>query len=103
MPTTTEIQQVVDIFCSLLNQRETRLANGARLRKEMHETLEAGERPTGYRPDWVRISALRMVHELQKLGLEFNDEHKNDQCSLGDLMDVLTTAMNHLKKRREEE
>ena len=99
MPSSNEIQQVSDIFCSLLNNREVRLARGAKLRQEMHEQLSRGEKPQDYRSDWVRTSAFKVIQELQRLGLAFNESHNNDQCSIGDLIDILTTALGHLKKR----
>lgn len=100
MPTAKEAKEVTDIFVSLLNNRDVRLARGARLRQEMHEKFAKGERPTGYRADWIRGSATKILRELQKLGLDFNATHTDDQCSVNDLMDVLTTAIGHLKKRQ---
>lgn len=94
-----EIQQISDIFCSLLNNQEARLARGAKMRQEMHEQIARGVKPSGYRADWVRSSAFRLIKELQNLGIEFNETHTNDQCSIGDMIDVVTTALGHLKKR----
>lgn len=99
MPTPAEIQQVSDIYISMLRNTEVRRLRGAQLRDEMHEAVERGERPTGYRPDWVRQSAIRIVRELQHIGFDFNDNHQNDQCSVGDLIDILTTALSHLQKK----
>jgi hypothetical protein len=99
MPSTTEIQNVSDIFVSLLSHRDSRLARGAKLRAEMHEQLARGEKPDGYRPEWVRTSAFKLIQELQRLGLNFNESHTDDQCSIGDLIDIVTTALGHLKKR----
>jgi hypothetical protein len=103
MPTPQEIQQMSDIYVSLLNNRDTRLLRGAKLRQEMHEALSRGEKPTGYRPDWVRSAAFKLIQEVQRIGLEFNERRTDDQCSLGDLIDILTTALGHLKKRAGEE
>lgn len=99
MPTPAEIKQVSDIFVSLLNNRDLRMAKGLRMRTEMHEKMARGEKPDCYRADFVRKSAAHVLGEMSKLGVEFNETHKDDAVSIGDLLDIAATVLDHLKKK----
>jgi len=98
MPTSAEINTISEIFVSLLTRNPARLANGSRLREEMHEQIKSGIKPEGYRPDWVRSSALRILQELVKLGQDFNENHPSDKASVNDLLDILNTVAGRIKK-----
>ena len=66
----------------------------------MHQAVAEGKRPTGYRADWLRDSALRIVGVLGDIAAEFDEKHRadNDKCSLLDLLDLVCTANGMLRR-----
>lgn len=89
-----EREWAAGVLLGLVTDAKTRISNGKRLREKMVEQIKKGEQPTGYRPAWLRQSAHRLIAELNEITNEFNDTHHTDQASLGDLLDILATAMN---------
>lgn len=87
-----------EVFLRLSLSTKERLEHGLRLREKMGEQLARGEKPTGYRPEWLRLTALRIIRELHEAGKEFNEEHPDDLISTHDLYDVLASAIGMLKK-----
>ncbi len=77
---------------------EDRMRHGARLREEIRRRIDAGDEVSGYRVDWLDGASNRIIDELAKVALEFNERHLDDLCSLNDLGDVLATALNRLRK-----
>jgi hypothetical protein len=102
MPTTQEAKFVADIYSSLLKNSKTRLLRGLKLRQEMHDAIERGERPTGYRPDFIRAGTVKLIKMLDELAGEFNRAHPEDQCSGSDLLDVLASTNGLLKRKLSE-
>ena len=80
------------VFLRFLAGEEARLLHGARLREEVHAAVERGEKPQGYRADWLRQEALHLVRVMEQVAMEFNVAHPDDKCSTADLQDVLITA-----------
>jgi hypothetical protein len=89
------------VFIALAREHETRMERGARLRKEMHEALQEGREAVGYRPDFIRDSAILIIQALGELAKEFDAEHPDDKCSGADLMDIIATVAGLLKGQQQ--
>jgi hypothetical protein len=77
-------------------EQERRLANGAELRQYVKAVVERGEKPTGYRADWLITSADSVLIHLDSLVQKFNEQHPDDMASLADLLDIIMTARKKL-------
>jgi hypothetical protein len=69
-----------------------RLDNGARQRTEIKRQIEAGEEPQGYRAEWLRESAHAILDLMATRAGQFNAVHEDDQASVADLLDAISTA-----------
>lgn len=87
------------VFTAFITDRSARLDRGYRLRALMHEAIQAGKQPSGYRPDWIAASAKRVIAELSKMAEEFDKTHLDDKASAHDLLDIIATAQQALKAR----
>lgn len=89
---------IKEVFTTLVSKNNTDLATGVQRREDMLASLKRGEQPQGYRAEWIRESARRLIDELEQIAKDFNAKHPNDRCSAQDLMDVLATTMAWFKK-----
>lgn len=68
-------------------------------RMRIARQLAAGEEPTGYRVDFVRSSAMKVIDLLGDLGEEFDNKYKGlDRCTPLDLIDILQTCINNIRR-----
>jgi hypothetical protein len=95
----TQIQFVVDTLGAIKRRDGQRLAHGAVMRSLVHKQLKQGLDPDNYRVKWLRESIGRILSELAQIGSEFNREHTDDMVSVGDLTDILTSALTTLKSQ----
>lgn len=79
-------------------QNDKRLNRGLAKRKEMIQKLNKGIQPKGYRVEWLKDSAYEIIDVLDEMAREFNNLHQDDKVSTLDLIDILSTALNFLKK-----
>jgi hypothetical protein len=91
-------EKACEVLHRYLSKGENRLEHGAQLRDAMFEAIKRGEKPTGYRAEWLRKTAMELIATMEDASLEFNLNHPDDQISAMDLMDVLATAMGVLKR-----
>lgn len=98
MSESEKIDFIVGVMKRLTASQHVRLQNGARMRKEIRAAIQRGERPTGYRVEWLRDSGYEIIKTLTKIAKQFDKEHLQDKASVQDLMDVITTALFLLKK-----
>lgn len=94
-------EQAASILYRAVADNGARLARGQMLRQMMFEQIEAGEKPQGYRADWIRASAMRLIKELSACANEFNEAYSDDRISSLDLVDVVATARGLLTKANE--
>jgi len=88
------------VMLALCQRRTKALANGGRLRAEMHRELTEKGESSGYRARWILDSANDMVSHLSnKIARRFNAKHRDDRASLQDMLDILSTASNIIKKK----
>lgn len=80
----------------LYKSKHIALQNGARLRRDMHLALQNGKEPVGYRPEWVKKSAVDVVKVMAILAKDFNEAYPGDRASVNDLIDVLELAIRML-------
>ncbi len=97
METADRIKYTTSVFSMLITTKMDRLSRGVMLRQQMHEAITRGEKPTGYRAEWLRSAALEIIDALGNLAGEFDDTYLDDKCSVSDLTDVLATTMGILK------
>lgn len=97
MNSTDQIKFSIAVFSRLLTTKMDRLERGVQLRKQMHEAIKRGEKPTGYRAKWLKDSALEMVSVLGEIARKFDEKFPDDRASVSDLMDVLATTMGLIK------
>lgn len=93
-----DISSAINVFLKLVKNRAERLQHGAKLRNEMHNIIDAGKQPTGYRAEWLKESAAVLIHVLGQIAEDFDDKHADDKASISDLLDVTATAMGSLRK-----
>ncbi len=97
MDNISKAQIAHEIFGRLSASTDDRLRHGLRLRQEMAEQMERGEKPTGYRAEWLQATAVRVISEMGEAAREFNETHTDDLVSANDMLDVLATAINLLR------
>lgn len=91
-------EKACEVLHRYLSRGEGRLERGVMLREAMFQAIKRGEKPTGYRAEWLRKTAMELIATMEDCALEFNLNHEDDQISAMDLMDVLATAMGVLKR-----
>lgn len=91
------------VFLALSSSTDSRLMTGLMARQKMREQLDRGESPTGYRAEWLKTTAKRVIVGLAAAAKEFNAEYTNDMISIHDLADVLSTALAMLHRAADEE
>ena len=87
----------IEVLTKLASYQKQNLQRGFRNREIMHQALDAGIEPEGYRADWIRKSCLRVFSLLEILATEFNAEHTNDRCSSLDLLDIIQSTLSTLQ------
>ncbi len=80
------------VFVALVSEKQDRLTKGLMLRQAMHDTIKRGEKPTGYRPEWLKARALELVKVMAAEAQKFDEAHPDDKCSVSDILDVLVTT-----------
>lgn len=93
-----KIEFILDVMKRVATSQTVRLQNGARMRDEIRQAIQRGERPKGYRVAWLQESGYEVIKTLTKIAKQFDKEHPQDKASVQDLMDVLSTTMFLLKK-----
>lgn len=87
-----ELEFSTKVFKAFAGEKTSRLANGARLREEIHAKIARGEEPHGYRVDWLEKEALALVTYMSEIARTFDLAHADDRCSVADLLDIMATA-----------
>lgn len=90
---------VCRVLTSVLSTNEQKLEKGAERRDEVYAAIARGEVPEGYRADWLRDSAFEIIEYLKMLAADFNEQFPDDRASIQDMLDILATAMGHIKKK----
>lgn len=75
-----------------LKQNDSRLAHGYEMRKKMFAQIQKGEKPEGYRPEFIRSAAFKIIAQLGLFAEDFNTQHGDDRLSVHDFLDILETA-----------
>jgi hypothetical protein len=86
---------VVEVLAEVISRRATkdgRLANGARLRQEIQDSIKAGVVVDHYRYTWLRESANQVIDIMKIIAGDFDRAHPDDMCSGADLLDILRVA-----------
>ena len=97
-----EILKVQEVLRLVHTQKMSKLMNGMLKRRAIKEALERGEKPTGYRVDWLHSSSQKVIETLRIVATEFNNDHKDDTASVHDLVDIVSYVMYTLTKKAEE-
>jgi hypothetical protein len=98
MELSEKISFTTAVFTRLASEKMDRLNRGLVLRQAMHDAIKRGEKPTGYRPQWVQDQALELVKTCGLMAQKFDEAHPDDKASVSDLLDILATAMGLFKK-----
>jgi hypothetical protein len=103
---TLKARFVSEVFKALVSKQSQKtdsekLSNGAKLRNEMYDQIKRGETPTGYRAEWVKDSARKVVNLLAEIAADFNKRFPEDRCSANDFIDILSTVKAWIKKAAE--
>lgn len=88
-----------EVLVAVVGSEGNRLETGLRRRQMIREAIERGERPTGYRVEWLRQASLAVVSKLKEIGQEFNARNPDDQASVADFLDILANASTYLKEQ----
>lgn len=93
-----DAKSISAIFCAVHTSASVRLARGAKERKRIFDSLQAGTNPKSYRLDWLKTATDEIVQQLAHIAQKFNENHAFDQCSVQDLIDILDMAAGKLRK-----
>ena len=85
-------EQVNQAFINIIVSHQNRLQRGIKLRELMRKDLENGKTPSGYRYEYLKDSAYKVINLLGKLAEDFDNEHPDDRYSAGDIADVVATV-----------
>ena len=99
----TRLQQAADFFYHLVCNNEKRLQNGLSERERIKKQIQNGDRPSGYRAEWLRKSSARVITLLQEIAQEFDTIYTTDKFSALDLIDILSTTQRKIKSSLEDE
>jgi hypothetical protein len=88
-----KIEFTTTAFQCLVRGQQDRLRHGAILRQAMHDAVERGEMPAGYRPVWIQEMSRKLARVLGEEASRFDRTYVNDKASVTDLLDILATTM----------
>jgi hypothetical protein len=94
-----QIKFANEVLYSLLTTQKKRLENSVQKRNALMASIDRGENPTGYRADFLRDSAKRVLMELASIAKDFNDAHPDDRCTAQDFVDILNTTILWIKRK----
>lgn len=94
-----QIKFANEVLYNLLTTQKKRLENSVQKRNALMASIDRGETPTGYRADFLRESAQRILIELGAIARDFNAAHPDDRCTAQDFVDVLNTTILWIKKK----
>lgn len=94
-----QIRFANEVLHTLVTAHKARLANSIQRRNTVMEAINRGEEPSGYRVDFLRASAKRILVELAEIAREFNAEYPDDRCTAQDFIDILGTTTLWIKKK----
>jgi hypothetical protein len=86
------------ILLRFVTDIEGKLRYGARIRLQMHETLNRGEDPNNYRSEFIAKASTELFGWLALKAEEFNELYPHDRMSSEDFSDILATAQFKLSK-----
>lgn len=92
MTETEKIEYATTAFLCLVNEKQDRLRRGLILRQKMHDAIERGEEPTGYRAEWLKGMVKKVAALLAQESEQFNKTYVSDMASVPDLLDILATV-----------
>lgn len=92
MTDSEKIEFAVSVFMALSGENQDRLIRAKLDRDRMHAAIKRGEKPVGYRPEWIKASAIKLVDVLAEMAKAFDAEHPTDKATNGDLLDILSTT-----------
>lgn len=98
METNEKIDFASVVFQALVTEKMDRLDRGVMLRQQMFDMIQRGETPTGYRAEWLRAQAMKVVEVLTEMAKAFDDKYPDDKCSVSDLTDILATTQGLFRK-----
>lgn len=93
-----KIEFASNVFESMHTSHVDRLAHGKARRKMIGDQIARGEKPTGYRVDWLADSAMKIIDALGQIAQDFDQKHHDDKASVSDLADILATALEIMKR-----
>ena len=97
MDATEEIGFATQTFGRVIRNEKHRMAVGIALRNHIQKQLENGVVPDHYRMEWLHKSISRVIHELEKIGRDFNTANPNDKFSTADMIDVVNSVSSTLQ------
>lgn len=89
---------VARILAAYVEDTERKIAYGLASRRAALKQIKAGQTPTGYRAEWIRTTAQRVLKVLEDASDEFNVQFSWDKVSVADLGDVLATLNTHIQQ-----
>lgn len=92
------LKDTVRFFYKLIASQKSRLEYGSHDRKRIRAQIDANQKPTGYRVDWILKSSNEIIILLGQLAKDFNNMYPEDKISSDDYSDVLSTAINKIKR-----
>jgi len=92
------LRNSVSVLHRFVGDTEGKLRFGLRVREQLRQALLRGEKPDSYRLDWLVSASDAVFAVLGEMARQFNDDNPQDRISRQDLLDVLLTSVNRLKK-----
>lgn len=92
MTDSEKIEFATAVFLALSGENQDRLIRASMNRQRMHDSIRRGEAPKGYRPDFIKASAIKLVDVLAEMARAFDGANPTDKATNGDLLDILSTT-----------
>lgn len=88
---------VAETLKRVVVSEDIKLEWGARQRQLLREQIASGSKAPNYRAVWLRSTRDAVIDTIKKRSEVFNNTYKHDKISAQDMMDALTTTLNHFK------
>lgn len=96
------LRNSVAVLRRFVSDKEAKLRFGMRVREQLRLAIQRGEQPQSYRIDWLLKTSDAVFDVMKEHAREFNAEYPHDHISAQDMLDVLLTSVNRLKKQAQD-
>ncbi len=97
------LRNSIAVLHRFVADKDSKIRFGIRVREQLRLALQRGEQPVSYRLDWLIEASDAVFACMREKAREFNENYPQDHISAQDLLDVLLTSVNRLKKQAQQD